>query len=105
MKKRIIVFCLASVLMLCMVILVNAEEQRPVYVMLDGAMVDCEAYGQPPVIVEGRTMVPLRAIFESLGADVIWDRETRTVISARNGIVVSLEIGSNVLYKTIMVLQ
>jgi hypothetical protein len=34
----------------------------------------------PPVIVGGRTLVPLRFIAESLGADVRWDKVTKTVI-------------------------
>lgn len=33
----------------------------------------------PAVIVNSRTMVPLRFVSESLGANVVWDAETRTV--------------------------
>ncbi len=33
----------------------------------------------PPVSVDGNTLVPVRAIFESLGATVEWDNNTRTV--------------------------
>ena len=33
----------------------------------------------PPVIVEGRTLVPLRAISESFGYTVIWNGDTHTV--------------------------
>lgn len=33
----------------------------------------------PPVIKEGRTLIPVRAITEGLGADVDWDGETKTV--------------------------
>lgn len=32
-----------------------------------------------PVIVEGRTLVPVRTLAETLGAEVIWDEATRTV--------------------------
>lgn len=28
----------------------------------------------PPQIINGRTMVPIRAIFEKMGANVEWDR-------------------------------
>jgi len=78
---------------------IGAEKVNPVYVNLDGKNIDCLSYGQQATIVEGRTLVPLRAIFESLGANIIWDKETRTVIAARNGIVVELGIGSNILVK------
>lgn len=33
----------------------------------------------PPIIVNNRTLVPLRAISEAFGSDVQWDGETRTV--------------------------
>lgn len=34
----------------------------------------------PPVIIEGRTLVPVRVIAEAFYADVSWDADTRTVI-------------------------
>jgi len=34
----------------------------------------------PPQIVNGRTLVPARAVAESFGAKVDWDGNTRTVI-------------------------
>jgi hypothetical protein len=33
----------------------------------------------PPIIVEDRTLVPVRAVSEALGADVVWDAGARTV--------------------------
>ena len=50
----------------------------------------------PPVIINSRTMVPMRAIFEALGATVGWDQETRTAFGTRNGKKVSVTIDSNV---------
>jgi hypothetical protein len=38
-----------------------------------------EPLDAPPAIYEGRTMVPLRFIAETLGFDVTWDAVTRTV--------------------------
>ena len=32
-----------------------------------------------PQIVDGRTLVPMRGIFEEFGADIHWDEKTRTV--------------------------
>ena len=49
-------------------------------------------------IINSRTMVPLRSIFEAMGADVQWDNATRTASGQRGGTSVSIAIGSNVLY-------
>jgi len=35
------------------------------------------ALDQPPIVQEGRTLVPLRAIFEALGAEVEWDASNK----------------------------
>lgn len=52
-----------------------------------------------PQIIEGRTMVPLRAIFEALGAEVKWDDATKTVSATRDGVNVALTIGKNEMQK------
>lgn len=53
----------------------------------------------PAQVQNDRTLVPLRAIFEGLGATVDWDEETQTVTSVRNDITITLTIGSNILYR------
>ena len=55
-------------------------------------------FDQKPIISEGRTLVPLRAIFEALKADVQWDDTTKTVTSLRDETKISLQIGSNNMY-------
>lgn len=69
-----------------------------VLVGYDRNNIDFEAYGQAPVIVNSRTMVPLRAIFETMGAQVDWNEETRTVTAVRGDVTVSLAIDSDQLY-------
>jgi hypothetical protein len=44
--------------------------------MIDGIPVPLDV---PPIILNGRTMVPIRFISEAFGAEVQWDAETRTV--------------------------
>lgn len=36
-------------------------------------------FDQPPIILDGRTLVPVRAVVEKLGATVEWDDTTKTV--------------------------
>ncbi len=45
-------------------------------VEVDGQRVESDV---PAIVVDGRTMVPLRAISEAFGADVTWDQSTYTV--------------------------
>ena len=45
-----------------------------------------------PEIMEGRTMVPMRELFEMLGATVDWDGETRTVTAHKGTNSVKLQI-------------
>lgn len=54
-------------------------------------------FDQPPVIVEGRTLVPLRAIFEALGADVEWDAETKQIMAFKDDTTVLMTVDSTVM--------
>ena len=66
-------------------------------VVLDGQMLQFDV---PPVIENDRTLVPLRVIFEALGAegnnpiaDVEWNGETQTVTAKRSDTEIKLIIG------------
>ncbi|MFX4263460.1 copper amine oxidase N-terminal domain-containing protein [Pelotomaculum propionicicum] len=47
-----------------------------------------------PIIDNGRTLVPVRGIFENLGADVQWIAQTSTVLATRGDTQVKLQIGN-----------
>ncbi len=51
---------------------------------------------EPYIDENGRTIVPVRAIAEALGAEVNWNQERRKVIIANGSSSVSMTIGSNV---------
>jgi hypothetical protein len=92
MKKIVsIIICLAIVLS-CVVCFASDD----VKVVVGGNEV---VFDQPPVIQEGRTLVPLRAIFEALGASVGWDGETSSVIASKDDTVIIMQIGHGNLYK------
>lgn len=61
-----------------------SEDQDPapqapkITIMVEDKAVVCD---QEPFISEGRTMVPLRAIFEALGAHVYYDDATRAIVA------------------------
>lgn len=46
----------------------------------------------PPIITEGRTMVPMRKIFEELGCTVEWLGESQTIIATQNSKIIVLKI-------------
>lgn len=50
----------------------------------------------PPVIREGRTLIPVRAITEGFGAQVLWNSETSTVTILKDNNEIILTLGSNI---------
>ncbi len=52
-----------------------------------------------PIIIDGRSQIPMRSIFEALGAKVDWDNETSKVTATKNDITIELTIGSSVAFK------
>lgn len=58
---------------------------------LDGQLLTLDT---PPVIVSGRTLVPLRPIIEGLGGGITWVPETRSVEVDFNGTTLLLQIGN-----------
>lgn len=65
-------------------------QDTPVTVTVNGAPV---AFDQPPVERVGRVYVPLRGVFERLGASVVYD--AGKIAGTRGALTVSLQIGSN----------
>jgi hypothetical protein len=58
-------------------------------------VVDCQqlTLDVPPTIINGRLLVPMRAIFAALGAEVGWDEPTRTVTAVKGDTEIKLIIG------------
>lgn len=56
-------------------------------------------FDQFPIISKSRTLVPIRAIFEAMGAVVNWDGTTKTVSAERNGVSITIQTGANVMHK------
>lgn len=64
----------------------------PISIYIDGNKIDSDV---PPVIINDRTMVPVRVISENLGALVDWDSKTNTVYASYNGNYIELPIGKS----------
>ena len=93
MKKRILAILMALSVSAAPAAVLAADDD--IKVMLDGERI---AFDVQPQIIDERTMVPLRAIFEALGATVDWDQETQTVTAVKDDTKIALTIGKNVIY-------
>jgi hypothetical protein len=63
----------------------------PIAVIVDGQAVTLD---QPAIMSQGRVMVPLRGIFERLGATVNYDSQKQTVMAIRGTDVITLVMNS-----------
>ena len=88
-KKMITAFL---VLVLAFSTLAAMAAPGEITVTIDGQIVVFE--GQGPIIIDGRTLVPVRGVFEMLGFTPTWDGATRTATLTRDDYVVVLTIGS-----------
>lgn len=51
-----------------------------------------------PIVTNGRTLVPIRAIIEAFGGSVGWDAKTRSVLLSMDGDTIKLVIDQNIAY-------
>ena len=89
-----IISLLISVLIIFSLSVCSFADDNVISVYVDDKKVEFDVQ---PQIIGGRTMVPLRAIFESLGATVSWNEETRTVTAYNITTVVKATIDSNII--------
>ena len=95
MKKLVsFILCLSVALTLC--IGASPVSAKEITVEMDGKII---AFDVAPAVINGRTLVPLRKIFEEIGATVKWNDETQTVSARKNSKTVTLRVaGKNYLY-------
>lgn len=61
-------------------------------------LVDNKQLSQSGVMLNGATLVPMRAIFEALGAEVKWEGATRTVTATKGSTEIRLSLGKTDAY-------
>ena len=69
-----------------------ALHANEITVTIDGQPVTFE--GQGLIIIDGRTLVPVRGVFEHLGFNFSWNGETQTTTISRGGLFIDITIGS-----------
>jgi hypothetical protein len=65
---------------------------RPITVFYNGSKL---TFDTTPVIENGRALVPMRTIFEALGAEVNWDASSESITSIMGDMKIVLKVGSN----------
>ena len=82
-------------LVLCLVLLAQTlvfAADFGITVMVNGSELKTDV---TPQIVNDRTMLPMRAIFEELGANVSWIEADRIVLATKNDLMIVLQIDND----------
>ncbi|MGE5458902.1 MAG: WG repeat-containing protein [Methanobacterium sp.] len=74
----------------------DAEAYGSPTVYLDGRQL---YFDVPPQIIKGRVVVPMRTIFEELGAAVSWNASSKTIDASKGSITLQMTIGSSYYYE------
>ena len=92
--KRLMVLFICVIMMLSCTIAAYAQEtpEPEVTVFVDGEQI---IFDVNPILENGRTLVPMRYIFEALGADVNWIDETSTAVAIRGETKIEITVDSN----------
>ena len=91
--KRISILFASLICVFAMALLLGASASGSgISVVVDGKALEFEVQ---PQNINGRILVPLRAIFEEFGAEIFWHDDTKTVIAIKGGTTVVLKIGNN----------
>ncbi|MDP4180550.1 MAG: DUF5050 domain-containing protein [Bacillota bacterium] len=88
MTKKLGILAVLAILILAGVNAYAAPAKIKVIVRGEPLTMDSE-----PVVQSGRTLVPMRDIFESLDAYVEWDGKTKSITATRNGKIIKLKLG------------
>ncbi|MDQ0896291.1 MULTISPECIES: stalk domain-containing protein [unclassified Paenibacillus] len=87
MKKKIVIL----ISLFYFLLIGSAHASSNIKVYLYDELVDMDN----PIIVNGNTLVPLRVLFESLGASVYWDDQSRTIRATKGDTTLLIPVGSN----------
>lgn len=77
------------ILMVLMLMLSNVVFAEPIKVVVNNNQLTLPI---EPAVVSGRTLVPLKAIFEAMGATVEWEQSTRTVTGIQGNKIIKLQL-------------
>ena len=74
---------------------VGHTAEKSITVIIDGQL---QSFDTEPEIIEGTTFVPMRGLFETLGADVKWNGARQEAIAQKDGQEIVLKINSKTVF-------
>ena len=95
MKKFIAIF-LAILIAISSFTTIGEFSEKQITVTLNGKLI---SFDVQPVNIDGRVLVPVRAIFEALGATVEWNGAKNEAISTKGDTSIKLYKDNNTMYK------
>lgn len=93
--KRLVKLVLLTMILTMLGTAASFAGSGSIQVKLDGKEIVSDS---PPVIVDGRTLVPARALFEAMGGTVSWNEASREVSVSVDDVNVKLKINSKKAY-------
>lgn len=96
--KRILCLVLVCCVMCsaCIMQGVTVFADEEISIIVDGNKITSDT---PPVVVEDRTLVPLRVLMEAFDTTVQWDNERKMAICKFGEDNITVEVDSNIMYK------
>jgi hypothetical protein len=96
MKRTFSCIVLAFFLLFSAKAFADASVTDSITITVDGRSLTLD---QPPVVENGLLLVPLRDIYEALGAELDWDQATGTITATSGADVVIMQIGNHIMTK------
>lgn len=91
--KKISMLLVALLIVSTNTVSYNVEAENKVSIFVNEVE---QSYSDKAIFENGNTLVPLRGIFEALGAEVIWNNSTWTIDATKGSTKIWLEIGSKI---------
>ena len=83
----------ATSVLISIITSVSVFADSDINVSLNGSII--EFADQKPIIQDGRTLVPLRGVFDAMGYEIKWLEDSKTAALIKDGVSIIIKIGSN----------
>lgn len=93
LKRGFAVFTAMMILLHVFTIPIYAQDE--IKVVLNGNRIKFDVQ---PQIIDNRTMVPMRAIFSALDAEVSWNQDNQSIVATKEDMTIEMTIGRKAIY-------